>query len=66
MISLSDSQLTIVQRAAHDLPVEKRWVFLERCGAMFAQRGNFGDAVVADVVSLALAGLVDEPIERRS
>jgi hypothetical protein len=60
MISLSDSQLAIVQHAARPLPVEKRDIFLQRVAAMLAQRQPFGD--VADVVRLALCALVHEVV----
>ena len=58
MISLTDSQLAIVTGAARTLPVERRDIFLQRCGAMLKLRGQFTDDDVADVARLALAGLV--------
>jgi hypothetical protein len=62
MISLSDSQLAIVQHAARPLPVEKRDIFLQRVAAMLAQRQPFGDVAVGDVVRLALCALVHEVV----
>lgn len=59
MVSLSDRQLEIVQHTARLLPVEKRDVFLQRVGAVLAQRlKDFDDGDVADAVELALCGLV--------
>jgi hypothetical protein len=58
MIALSDHQLEIVMTAANGVPVERRSIFLERCGAMLRMRGRFSDDDVADVVKLAMAGLV--------
>jgi hypothetical protein len=49
MISLTDSQLAIVTGAARTLPVERRDIFLQRCGAMLKLRGRFTDDDVADV-----------------
>ncbi|MGC1998122.1 MAG: hypothetical protein WA704_29985, partial [Pseudolabrys sp.] len=61
MISLTDSQLAIVTGAARTLPVERRDIFLQRCGAMLKLRGRFTDADVIDVVTLALTGLAHQP-----
>ena len=49
--------------AAHTVPVEKRDLYLQRIAAMLAVRGrgHFGDADVADVARLAMAGLVQTP-----
>ena len=60
MVSLSDSQLAAVLDAARTLPVERRDIFLQRCGAMLRMRGRFTDDDVADVAKLALAGLVQQ------
>jgi hypothetical protein len=40
------------------VPVERRDIFLQRCGAMLRMRGRFTDADVAEVTRLAMAGLV--------
>ena len=61
MISLSDHQLSIVTDMARMVPVERRYIFLERCGAMLKLRGRFTDTDVADVAKLALAGLAHQP-----
>jgi hypothetical protein len=58
MVSLTDFQLKAVMDAAHALPVERRDIFLQRCGAMLRMRGRFTDADVAEVTQLAMAGLV--------
>ena len=58
MIALSDHQLEIVVTAANAVPVERRSVFLERCGAMLRMRRRFTDTDVAEVAQLALAGLI--------
>jgi hypothetical protein len=58
MVSLSDSQLSIVTDTARMVPVERRDVFLQRCGAMLKLRGRFTDADVAEVTQLAMAGLI--------
>jgi hypothetical protein len=54
MVSLSDPQLKIIMTAANTVPVERRSVFWERCGAMLRMRGRFSDDDVADVVLLGL------------
>ena len=61
MISLSDHQLSIVTDMARMVPVERRDIFLQRCGAMLRMRGRFTDADVADVAQLALTGLAHQP-----
>ena len=61
MVSLTDPQLKTIMTAANAVPVERRSVFLERCGAMLKLRYRFTDADVADVAQLALAGLVQTP-----
>jgi hypothetical protein len=58
MVCLTDPQLKIITTAANAVPVERRSVFLERCGAMLKVRGRFTDADVHDVTALALCGLV--------
>ena len=58
MVSLSDSQLAAVLDAARTLPVERRDIFLQRCGAMLRMRGRFSDDDVRQVVELAACGLV--------
>jgi hypothetical protein len=60
MISLTDHQLSIVTDAARTLPIERRDIFLQRCGAMLRMRGRFTDDDVADVTRLAMAGLVQQ------
>ena len=61
MVSLTDSQLAIVTDAARMVPVERREIFLQRCGAMLRMRGRFTDANVSDVARLAMAGLGQQP-----
>ncbi|MGC1925809.1 MAG: hypothetical protein WA706_18595, partial [Pseudolabrys sp.] len=63
MIGLTDSQLKIIMTVASGVPIERRGVFLERCGAMLRMRGydHFTDADVADVAQLALTGLAHQP-----
>ena len=61
MPGLTDSQLDIVMDAARAVPVERRSVFLERTAAMLRLRRPFTDDDVADVVRLALCGLVQTP-----
>ena len=48
--------------AARSVPVEKRDVYLQRIAAMLTMRGrgHFADADVADVMQLALAGLIQQ------
>jgi hypothetical protein len=58
MIALIDHQLEIITTAANAVPVERRGIFLERVGAMLKVRGRFSDDDVADVVKLAMAGLI--------
>ena len=58
MVSLTDNQLKIITDAARTIPVERRDIFLQRCGAMLTMRGRFTDDDVADVARLAMAGLV--------
>jgi hypothetical protein len=60
VISLSDHQLSIVTDMARLVPVERRDIFLQRCGAMLRMRGRFTDTDVADVAQLALCGLVQQ------
>ena len=60
MISLTDHQLSILTDAARTLPIERRDIFLQRCGAMLRMRGRFTDDDVADVTRLAMAGLVQQ------
>jgi hypothetical protein len=62
MVSLSDPQLKIIMTAANTVPVERRSVFWERCGAMLRMRGRFSDDDVADVTQLALTGLAHAQI----
>jgi hypothetical protein len=62
MIGLTDNQLRVVMNAARLLPVERRSVFWERCGAMLRMRGRFSDDDVADVTQLALTGLAHAQI----
>ena len=69
MISLSDYKLKIVTDAARTVQVERRDIFLQRCGAMLRMRGRFTDTDVADVARLALCGLIqsaDAPKWRRT
>jgi len=62
MISLNDTQLQTVMRAAADLAPEKPSVFLERVGAMLNMRGRrFTDTDLAEITALARTGLVREP-----
>jgi hypothetical protein len=61
VISLNDTQLQTVTRAAALLPIEKRSQFLERVAAMLKLRGRFTDADVNEIARLALAGLAHEP-----
>jgi hypothetical protein len=58
MVSLSDSQLAIVTDVARTVPVERRDIFLQRCGAMLKLRGRFSDDDLRQVVELAAFGLV--------
>jgi hypothetical protein len=58
MVSLTDHQLAFVTDKARAVPVERRDIFLQRCGAMLRMRGRFTDADVSDVARLAMAGLV--------
>jgi hypothetical protein len=62
MLGLTDNQLTTVMGMAGTLPVEKRDLYLQRIAAMLTVRGRgrFNDADVADVVQLAMAGLVQQ------
>jgi hypothetical protein len=60
MISLSDDQLTTIVAAAGTVEPGRRDVFLERVGAMLKLRGRFTDGDVAEVVQLALCGLVQQ------
>jgi hypothetical protein len=57
MLSLTNHQLEVITKAATDIPVEKRAVYLERVAAMLTVRGRFSDDDVRDVASLALCGL---------
>jgi hypothetical protein len=45
------------------MPVERRGLYLQRIAAMLTVRGRgrFNDADVADVVQLAVVGLVHQP-----
>ena len=60
MIGLTNYQLKIVMNAARSIPVEKRDTFLQRIAAMLTVRGrgHFNDADVADITTLAIAGLI--------
>ena len=58
MIALTDNQLRTVMDAAIALAPERRDIFLQRWGAMLRMRGRLSDSDVADVVTLAMAGLV--------
>ena len=62
MLGLTDNQLTTVMDMARTLPVEKRDLYLQRIAAMLALRGRgrFNDADVADVTTLAIAGLIQQ------
>jgi hypothetical protein len=57
MIGLTDPQVKIIMTVASGVPIERRGIFLERCGAMLLMRGygHFSDADVSDVAHLALA-----------
>ena len=61
MLGLTDHQLDTVMDSARAVPVERRSVFLERTAAMLRLRRPFTDDDVADVVRLALCGLVRAP-----
>ena len=61
MVSLTDNQLKIITDAARTIPMKRRDIFLQRAGAMLRMRGRFTDSDVADVVKLAMAGLVHQP-----
>ena len=63
MIGLTDPQLKIIMTVARGIPIERRGIFLERCGTMLRMRGygHFTDADVADVAQLALTGLAHQP-----
>ena len=63
MVSLTDFQLKAVMDAAHALPVERRDIFLQRCGAMLRMRGRFTDDDVRQVAELALCGLAHRTAE---
>ena len=58
MFSLTDYQLRVVMDIAVRLDPDRRSVFLERCAAMLKFRHRFSDADVADVTTLAIAGLI--------
>ena len=62
MIGLTNYQLKIVMNAARSIPVEKRDTFLQRIAAMLTVRGrgHFNDADVADITTLAIAGLIQQ------
>ncbi|MGB8680560.1 MAG: hypothetical protein WCD59_23080 [Pseudolabrys sp.] len=62
MLGLTDNQLTTVMGMARTLPVEKRDLYLQRIAAMLTVRGrgHFNDADVADVTTLAIAGLIQQ------
>ena len=64
MLGMSDHQLGVVMDAARAVPRERRSVFLERAAAMLKLRRQFTDDGVADVVRLALFGLVQTPDQR--
>ena len=59
MISVSDTQLTVMATAANVSP-DRRAVFLERVGAMLRMRHRFNDLDVDEVSKLALCGLVHQ------
>ena len=59
MIALTDHQLATVMDAAAALAPERRDIFLERIAALLAFRAHT-DADVADVVKLAMAGLIQQ------
>jgi hypothetical protein len=63
MLGLSDHQIGVIMNSARAVTVEKRYVFLQRIGAMLTLRGrgHFGDTDVQEVTALALHGLVQEP-----
>ena len=59
MIPFTDAQLDIVLRGARDLAPEKRSVYLERIGALLAQRaGKFADADVVTAMEISLRSLM--------
>jgi len=58
MLALTDSQLQTVMATARGIDPDRRDVFLQRIEAMLRLRRRFDDADVADVVSLASAGLI--------
>jgi hypothetical protein len=58
MISLNDVQLANRNDRGRHAGPRTRAVFLERVGAMLKLKGRFSDDDVADVVSLALCGLI--------
>ena len=62
MLGLTDNQLTTVMGMARTLPVEKRDLYLQRIAAMLTQRGrgHFNDSDVAEVTTLAIAGLIQQ------
>ena len=62
MLGLTDNQLTTVMGMARTLPVEKRDLYLQKSAAMLTVRGrgHFNDADVADVTTLAIAGLIQQ------
>jgi hypothetical protein len=57
-LSLSDEQIRAVMLAASSIDPERRDIFLQRIAAMLKLRHRVDDADVADVVQLALCGLV--------
>jgi hypothetical protein len=61
IFSLSDSQLQVVMALAANIVPERRSAFLERFAATLAHRGQFNDAVVAEVARLAATGLARRP-----
>jgi hypothetical protein len=60
---IADRHLDTVMAAARLLPLEKRDLFLQRIAAALTLRGcdRFNDADVAEVVQLALRGLIQQP-----
>ena len=64
MLGLTDNQLRTIMDAAAAVPIEKRDLYLQRIAAMLVFRGGghgrFNDADVADVTTLAIAGLVQQ------
>ena len=62
MLGLTDNQLRTVMDAAAAVPIEKRDLYLQRIAAMLTVRGrgHFNDADVADVTTLAIAGLIQQ------